>query len=271
LGINKQLIYLVAACIVLCGCTDHASVQLSLDFSKQTTWRYALNAVINGAIASADTQRAFTSAAHCTLDGTADSSDPKLLHAAVSSASITSSILGEAEVQNLTEQAKGVRLVCALNDGMIVPEDSSALPLVLIGEWDLFKDLAKTIPALPKIKIRVGSAWDREKTIPLETKHGSAAGHLLQSFSLDSLYSNSQKQTLALVHWKFTYQVEFKNLDTAGLLDNMPSKGSGTGNAVINATEKTLVSASVNFVVPATSEGDFRISWREEIDLKLVK
>jgi hypothetical protein len=142
---------------------------------------------------------------------------------------------------------------------------------VRIGEWDLFKDLAKTVPALPKIKVRVGSAWDREKTIPLETKYGSATGHLLQSFSLDSLYTNNRSMSLALLRWKFSYQVEFKNLDTAGLPGSMPSKGSGTGNAVINVTEKTLESASVNFIVPAADKGDFRISWREDIELKLVK
>lgn len=271
MGINKHHIYLLAACTALCGCADHASVRLSLDFSKQSAWRYTLNAVVNGSIASRDTQRTFTSTAHCTLDGTVDPSHPKVLHAAVSSVSISSNILGEAEVQNLTEQAKGVRLICALNDGMIVPEDSSALPLVRIGEWDLFKDLAKTVPALPIVKVRVGSTWDREKTIPLETKHGSAAGHLLQSFSLDSLYSDNRNMSLALLRWKFTYQLEFKRLDTDGLLDNMPSKGSGTGNAVINVTEKTLESASVHFIVPAASEGDFRISWREDIELKLVK
>jgi hypothetical protein len=271
MGFNKQHIYLLVTCAALCGCTDRASVRLSLDFSKQSAWRYTLDAVVNGSIASQDTQRTFTSAAHCTLNGTADPSDPKLLHAAVSSVSISSNILGEAEVQNLTEQAKGVRLTCALNDGLIIPEDSSALPLVRIGEWDLFKDLAKTVPALPKIKVRVGSAWDREKTIPLETKYGSATGHLLQSFSLDSLYTNNRSMSLALLRWKFSYQVEFKNLDTAGLPGSMPSKGSGTGNAVINVTEKTLEHASVNFVVPAPDKGEFRISWREDIELKLVK
>jgi hypothetical protein len=245
-------------------------VRLSVDFSKQRSWRYTLDAVVNGSIASRDTQRTFTSAAHCTLDGTVDPSDPKLLHAAVSSVSISSNILGEAEVQNLTEQAKGVRLICALNDGIIVPEDSTVLPLVRIGEWDLFKDLAKTVPALPIVKVRVGSTWDREKTIPLETKHGSAIGHLLQSFSLDSLYADNKSATLALVHWKFTYQVEFKNIDTAGLLDNMPSKGTGTGTAIIDVTGKILESALVNFVVPAAGQGDFRISWREDINLKLL-
>jgi hypothetical protein len=271
MGFNKQPIYLLVACAALCGCTDRSSVMLLLDFSKQSMWRYTLDAVVNGSIASQDTQRTFTSAAHCTLDGRADSSDPKILHAAVSAATITSNILAEADIQNLTEQAKGVRLTCALNDGMIVPEDTSALPLVRIGEWDLFKDLAKTVPALPKVKVRAGSSWDREKTIPLETKHGNAVGHLLQSFRLDSLYTGGGDTRLALLRWKFTYQVEFKDRDTSGLSGSMPSKGSGTGTAIINVTGKTLESARVQFTVPAAEKGDFRISWREDIALKLVK
>ncbi|HUI91255.1 MAG TPA: hypothetical protein VLX68_03310 [Chitinivibrionales bacterium] len=269
--INKQHIYFLLACISFCGCADHSSVSLSLDFSKQKTWRYSLTAAASGTVASADTQRAFSSVARCTLFGTVDSSDKSRLHAAVGSVAVSSDILSKADLQNLVEQAKGVRLVCALNDGVIVPEDSSSLPLVRIGEWDLFKDLAKTVPALPKIKVRTGSAWEREKTIPLETKHGTAAGHLFQSFSLDSLFTNSNHATLALVRWKFTYQVELKNPDTAGMLDKMPTKGSGTGNAIINVTGKTLQSASIHFVVPEAGQGGFKISLKEDVDLQLMK
>jgi hypothetical protein len=270
-AINKQHIVAVIACFLWAGCGNSGSVRLSLDFSKRPEWRYAVSATINGSIVSVDTQRTFTSAAQCTLSGRPDTKNPALLHASVASVSVSSTILGDAEIQNLKEQARAVRLSCALADGAVVPEDSSAVPVVRIGEWDLYKDLAKTVPALPKIPIRPGSTWDRERTIPLDTKQGNALGHLFQSFSMDSLRTNGSGDVIAVLSWKFTYRVEFKDRDTSGLYGGVPSAGSGNGHAVVNVTGKSLERASVHFDVPAATHGMFRISWREDILLNLVK
>jgi hypothetical protein len=269
--INKQQFFLWAAFCLLCSCADKESVRLTIDFSTRSEWRYALCATVKGSIVSADTQRTFESAAQCTLRGKPDTLIPSILHAVVSSVTISSDILGEAEIRNLVEQAKGVRLTCAITDGMVTPEDSSTLPIVLLGEWNLYKDLAKTIPALPKIKIRPKSSWDREKAFPLETKQGSAVGNLYQTFSLDSLYRGEGDCTFALIRWKFTYLVTLKDPDTTGLLFNIPLKGTGTGSAVVNVTGKTLERASVRFFVPASNNGTFKLSWKEEIELTLIK
>ncbi len=267
--INKTAAALLAALILFGGCENGRSVRLSLDFSKRSQWRYSLHATIGGTIVSADTQRTFTSAAACSLSGSPDPKSPAVLHVAVAGVSVSSDILGPDEIENLKDQAKGVRLTCALDRGIIAPDDSSAMPLVRIGEWDLYKDLAKTIPALPAIAVRAGSTWDRERTIPLDTKLGAAVGHLYQTFWLDSIYAGGTG-ILAALSWKFTYRVEFRNRRSVGLLDSIPSVGSGTGSAIVNVTRKTLDRASIHFEVPAATQGSFRISWKEDIILQLA-
>jgi hypothetical protein len=253
------------------GCGNSNSVKLSLDFSKKPEWRYALSAAVSGTISSADTQRTFSSAAQCTLSGKPDAKNPAVLHASVVSVAVTSNILGDAEITNLKEQAKAARLSCALADGAILPEDSSAMPVVKIGEWDLYKDLATTVPALPKIAVRPGAVWERERSLPLDTKQGSAVGHLLQSFCMDSSRKNASGADIASLSWKFVYRVELRERDTLGLYAGVPTAGSGTGSAIVNVTAKTLERASVHFAVPAASQGKFRISWNEDITLDLVK
>jgi hypothetical protein len=167
-------------------------------------------------------------------------------------------------------QSREVRLACNLQDGMIAPEDSTALPLIRIGEWDVFKDLAKTIPALPKIAVKPGATWDREKAVPIDTRYGSAMGHLLQSFRLDSIALPASGKRLAHVGWTFTYLVEVRDRDSNGFLDSMPSKGNGTGRALINLNDKTLETASMSFSVAAPAEGTYRISWNEDISMRRV-
>ncbi|HMD67232.1 MAG TPA: hypothetical protein VKF42_00035 [Chitinivibrionales bacterium] len=270
--INKHHLWTLAACLALVsGCGNSNGVKLSLDFSKKPDWRYALSATVSGIISSADTQRTFSSAAQCTLSGKPDAKNPALLHASVVSVAVTSNILGDEEIRNLKEQAKTMRLSCALGDGAILPEDSSSVPVVKIGEWDLYKDLASTVPALPKIAVRPGAVWERERSLPLDTKQGSAVGHLFQSFCMDSLRKDKSGAEIASLSWKFVYRVEFRERDTLGLYAGVPTAGSGTGSAIVNVTAKTLEAASVHLAVPAAPQGKFRISWNENITLELVK
>jgi hypothetical protein len=269
--INKQYVPLAIACLLAFGCGDPGNVKLSVDFSKRAEWRYAMAATISGSIASADTQLSFASAAQCSLSGKPDLKNSSVLHASVAAVSISSNILGNAEMQNLKDQAKTVRLACALADGTIMPEDSSSIPVVRIGEWDLYKDLAKTIPSLPKIAIRPGFVWERQADLPLDTKQGNAVGHLFQSFSLDSVRGKSSDAQTAFLSWRFTYRVEFKDHTAAGMYASVPTAGTGRGQAIVDVTNKMLLSASVHFDVPATTQGMFRISWKEDITLDLMK
>jgi hypothetical protein len=268
---------LFLALLLCAGCSRDRSVSLTLDFGRAPggLWRYALDASVKGTVSATETgRRGFTSAAQCTLMCTADAKNPAVFHASVTGASFTSNILAGAEIENLVSQSREVRFTCDTRNAAIAPDDSATMPMIRIGEWDIFTDLAKALPALPKIRVRPGASWDREKTIPLDTRYGGAAGHVLQSFRLDSVSAGPGGKRIAHVGWKFTYRVERRgaNVDAAAaiLLDRVPPKGDGAGTATINVDDKTLESASMSFSVPDGSEGTYRISWSETISLTRV-
>ncbi len=219
-------------------------------------------------------RRSFESAAQCTLSGTTDATNSALLHVSVPYATFSSNVLGPAEIDNLTSQAREVRLGFNARDGSIAPEDSAAMPIIRIGEWDLFKDLAKVIPAMPKIRVRAGDSWERERTLSLDTRHGDVIGHLVQSFSLDSILTGQGGKTSALVRWNFVYRLQRPggagDREAAGLLDRMPPQGAGAGQALINVDDRTLERASMSFSAPASGGGKYLVSWKENISLHRV-
>ncbi len=252
------------------GCSRNKEVALTVDFSGKRQFRYCIDAVVRGSIASIDTQRSFQSAAMCTLICSGDGKNRTMFHATVPYAKFSSTILGEDEINNLTQQARDVKLTCALDNATIVPDDSMDLPLIRIGEWDVFTDLIKAIPALPKTKVKKGASWDREKIIPLDTKQGKATGHLYQSFKLDSISYPANKFLIAYISWNFTYQIELHERDSLKILDRMPSRGIGQGQAAVDISNKRLEYAKASFSVPQASEGLYKISWNESISLKYV-
>jgi len=194
-----------------------------------------------------------------------------MFHAIVAFAKFNSTILGKDELDNLTQQAREVKLLCDLGKATIVPDGSTDLPLIRIGEWDVFTDLLKALPALPNMNVKKGASWDREKTIPLDTRQGKATGHMYQSFKLDSIYLSPKKHILAHILWDFTYQIDIHDRDSLKILDRMPSRGVGKGQAFFDVTEKRLDFARASFSVPQANEGLYKISWNEIISLRFVQ
>jgi hypothetical protein len=251
------------ALLAVSFCGKQETIGLTVDFSSQREWRYTLAVDLRGTISTADSQRAFSSNARCWLIGSPVAGKPAMLHVRACSVSIATPLLSDAEKTNLVRQCNGTQFTVNVGKGTISPDDTADMPLVKIGEWDLYKDVAKVLPALPQGRVRKGFSWEREKQIPLETKHGAAVGHLFQSFTLDSISLDRR----AIVTWKFTYGVEAKSADTAGYLGDVPAKGNGEGNALLNIGTKTLEKAAIHFSVPSTRQGKIKISWNEDIEL----
>jgi hypothetical protein len=258
---------LALSAFVFCG--QRGLVGLTVDFSSQREWRYTLSVDLRGTIATPDTQRDFSSNAGCRLIGSPVPGQYAMLHVRACSVDIAMPLLSDAEKNNLIRQCNNVQFTLNLDKGSITPDDPDDLPLVKIGEWDLYKDMAKVLPALPRGMVRKGFSWDREKQMPIETKHGSGVGHLFQSFTLDSIFIDPKGSRMAIVTWKFTYGVEVKSVDSAGRFGDVPVKGGGQGNALLNISGKTLEKASIHFSVPSTKQGKIKISWEE--DIKLIR
>ena len=262
---------LLAALLAGAFCGNREPVRLTVDFSSQREWRYTLSVDMRGDIATADARRGFSSNARCCLLGRPVAGEPATLHISACSVSIAAPLLSDAEKTNLARQCNEAKFTVDVGRGTIMPDDPDDMPLVKIGEWDLYKDVGKVLPALPQGRVRKGYSWEREKLMPLETKRGGAVGHLLQSFTLDSIFIDRQARRAAMVSWRFTYGVEVKSADASGRLSDVPTKGSGQGSALLNISDKTLEKASIHFSVPSTREGKITISWKENIELTRQK
>jgi hypothetical protein len=260
---------LALSSFIFCG--KRESIVLNVDFTSQREWRYRLAVDLKGTIAAPDTQRGFSSNARCILLGVPVAGRSAMLKVRACSVDIAMPLLSDAEKNNLIRQCNNTQFAVNLSDGAITPDDPADMPLVKIGEWDLYKDMAKVLPALPQGRVRKGFSWDREKQIPLETKLGRGVGHLFQSFTLDSLFIDQQAARMALVTWRFTYGVEVKSTDTVARLGDVPSRGSGQGSALLNIGDKTLEKAAIHFSVPSTRQGKIKISWEEDIELTREK
>jgi hypothetical protein len=256
---------LALSAVVFCG--KREQVRLTVDFSSQREWRYVLAVDLRGVIAAPDTQRDFSTNARCRLVGTPVAGQAALLHVRACSVSITAPLLSDPEKNNLIRQCDGAQFTVNVVKGTITPDDPADMPLVKIGEWDLYKDVAKVLPALPQGRVRKGFSWDREKQAPLETKLGNVVGHLFQSFTLDSIFTDRRASRMAMVTWRFTYGVDVKPADTAGYLGGGGFKGVGQGDALLNISDKTLEKASIHFSVPSIRQGRITISWKEDIEL----
>jgi hypothetical protein len=254
---------------LMASCVNNEKVVLSVDFSTRPSWDYDFSASVGGRVVMGDSVSAFSHVLGCRLSGKSEPANPFILAVTAGNVSLESSMFDEAEKQNVVEMLDGYQLTFSLREGFASFDDSVPLPVVRAGQWDLYRHFAKMIPVLPEGKIRPGFTWERHRQIPLPTTQGDAVGHLYQSFRFDSLTAGSTGR-LACVSWKFSYTVEVGNADTAGIINDMPHKGHGTGAALIGVDEKSLREAGVEFVIPQGSASDpFSIEWKESASIKV--
>jgi len=255
----------IIACL-FAVCTHDASVSIGIDFTSRAQWRYSASAEISGFAANAAGRSDYAGALICRLTGAPRSSEPQRCDLSVSDCRVSSDFLNEAQIRNLVEQFQGTRLILDMNAATIAAADTTMVPVFMIGEWDLFRSFAKALPALPGAPVRAGSSWEREKTLPIGTVYGNAAGHLYQRFLVDSVYRRGDDATVAAVSWTYSYRIEPEKADTAGMFAKIPLVGNGRGAAIFNIARKCLESAQVSF---ETDTAATIAGWRENVALKL--
>ena len=263
------------ACIIAIGisaCSQKGkgdSVRLAVDFSRATTWTYDLSCVIRGSFDWPDSNTSIASELSCRLSGVRVPGEEGRIEVKAGNVVLKSNFLDGDDIDNVRHQIEGAVLPLRINGTMPLPEDSISLPMFGLGEWDIYRQLAKVAPALPNGTVRPGYTWERERRMPLTTSFGTAACNLYQSFVFDSLYVIADRRCAAL-SWRFRYSVETPQSDTGRILDNLPRAGNGEGHAVIDVDKRVLLSAEVDFVTPAAAFRDLNVRWDEKIRLMLV-
>jgi hypothetical protein len=256
--------------LVVCG-KNNKPVVLAVDFSLQPQWKYTMAVQVNGSFIHNDSARNFSNSAKCLLTGTSATGKSGTLSLALSDVAIASDIIDSAEITNLKRQFDDTRMIYSGNTGELSTADPTALPMVHIGGWDLYHTMARVVPALPQNAVSVGTAWERERQIPLISTAGNCIGHLYQTFILDSIISDSNKAQRAYISWKFSYRVEFVEKPVASVANDIPLLGNGTGTAVLNVTGKYLERAIISFKVERNSQAAVSMEWSEHASLVLER
>jgi hypothetical protein len=267
----KTCILCFVPALVMYSCGNRPVV-LSVDFNSRPEWNYSMGVTIGGRIRVGDSTTTVEQSLKCGLSGTAVKGEPSALNVFTRDVTLESSMLDPVEKQQILNALDSLNLTFSLGDGFAGVGDSTVVPSVEAGQWGLYRQFARMIPVLPNGKVRPGFSWDRHSQLPISTTQGDASGSVYQSFTFDSLVKLESGRRLAFLSWKFSYTVEPLRDDTAGLLDEMPHKGSGNGAAVMDVDGKYLVKASVGFAVPQGPSSDpYSIEWNETAFIELVE
>ncbi|MBN1128056.1 MAG: hypothetical protein JXA71_03675 [Chitinispirillaceae bacterium] len=263
----KQLpVVVIALCCLAASCYRSERVTLAIDFSQAHTWRYLFGVDISGSTRSGKSSRTFSSSLRTYLAGEQAPHDKHAVRFKTAQAMIQSDFLDDPERRHLERQCENVVLFFSPREGAMFAIDTALPPLFTFGGWDLFRSFSRVIPVLPESPVTVGSSWERERTVPIETSAGNALGNLYQSFILDSVYMRDSSRCAA-ISWQFTYRIQ---PDSSGILDSLPLRGSGNGTATVDLSHKRLVTAHAFFSVPEKSGQGVTTSWQEAVHVELI-
>ncbi|MBD3391904.1 MAG: hypothetical protein GF418_07540 [Chitinivibrionales bacterium] len=256
---------------LLSACAQRERVSLSVDFTARDEWHYDFALTVGGRVSLGDSVSSFGNTMRCRLVGRGDTTDPTLVHATTRDVSLESALLREDEAADVRRRLEVFDISYSLRDGFAGLPDSTPVPVVGAGHGELYRHFFKMMPLLPDGRVRPGFSWEREKKLPIPTKHGDAIGHVYRSFTFDSLRRAENGHRLAYLSWSLSYALDPQDVDTSGFLDDMPRKGKGAGSAVLDVDDKALLRARVEFTVPqGGQEGVFSIDWQEHASIVLV-
>jgi hypothetical protein len=264
----KHLLFFSAAlcCLTAASCYRSERVTLSIDFSQAPAWRYLFGVDISGNARSVDSSREFSSSLRTYLTGEHSPHDKNAVRFTTGQTMIQSDFLDDPERTHLERQCENVVLFFSPREGVVHTADTAIPPLFNFGGWDLFRSFARVIPVLPESPVTVGSSWERERTVSIETSAGNAQGLLYQSFTLDSIFMHDSSRC-AGISWQFTYRIQ---PDSGGVLDSLPLSGSGNGSATIDLSHKRLAVAHAFFRVPEKTGTGATAAWQETVHVELV-
>jgi len=245
----------LAACVLwLAGCGGRERARIEIDFSNAAEWRYMLGVDISGTPQGADSGQYFSGSLRAYLQGLPGEAGEGPLRCGLTDVTLVAPFLPEEERGEIQRRLSDVRV--AVSENGVALSDTTGIPGLLSGGWDIMRSPARVIPAMPNAEMAVGSSWEREQRFPLTIPQGKAEGLLYQLYTLDSLYKTPEGVPAAAVSWVFTYRVALNENtaeDRARGQPRFPLAGSGRGAAVLDLKRKKLVKSQATFQVTHSS------------------
>jgi hypothetical protein len=244
-----RFIFVVAlAFMTVAGCGRRERARIEIDFSKAKEWRYMIGADIYGTPTTADSGQYFSGSLRAYLQGLPGAADVGPLRCGFADVNLVASFLSEDERSDLVRRLSELRV--AVSENGVTLSDTTGIPGVLSGGWDILRAPARVIPAMPNADMAVGSSWEREQRFPLTIPNGEAEGLMYQLYTLDSLYRNDSGIRVAAISWVFSYRVATKEDKDEGRRKLMyPLSGSGRGNAELDLARKKIIKSRATFQV----------------------
>jgi len=267
----KRIVGTVFLCtFVFIHCQNREKVDLRLDFSKAENWRFLLGVDVHGNIAMDTIDSSFVGGIRTYLEGT-EQDENGMVQFTTSGTRITSNFLSEQKRRDLEYQFEGMRFSFSPHDEIVAVVDSSSVPAIRVGGWDLYRSFVKVIPVFPGHRVAPGATWERQRQFPVETTQGSAMGHLYQSFKFESVFENENNTRMAAVSWDFTYRIELIDVDSISIIEDIPLEGKGNGNFMFNIAQRALIKADAQFEVAQINKPKARVEWSESVHLELLQ
>ena len=238
----------VALAFITAGCGGREKARIEIDFSKAAEWRYMLGADVYGTPTTADSGQYFSGSLRAYLQGLPGEAGVGPLRCGFTDVNLVAPFLSEDERGDIVRRLSELRV--AVSENGVTLSDTSGIPGVMSGGWDIIRSPARVIPAMPNADMAVGSSWEREQRFPLSIPNGEAEGLMYQLYTLDSLYRNDSGIRVAAISWVFSYRVATKENNDEGRRKLMyPLSGSGRGSAELDLARKKLVKSQATFQV----------------------
>jgi hypothetical protein len=188
----------------------------------------------------------------------------KHLAVKVDSMTVTSDFLKPEQQTEIVQKCLKNEYTLSLSRGFPSLDSAVTIPIERYLEWDLIRQIAKLLPMLPNKPIRAGFTWERTITLPLQTAAGKTSCEIYRHYTLDKIQGDT-----ALISWKLNYTASKKAQDTMEILRNIPVAGKGSGSAMLDTRNHSILGAEMDFTTPVGTVGDISVNWTEKASLKL--
>ncbi|MDR2577522.1 MAG: hypothetical protein LBC70_01745 [Chitinispirillales bacterium] len=249
--IPKNIIPMIALAvlttILFVGCGNSESARIEIDFSTIADWKYMLGVDLYGTPLDRDSEENFTGSLRAYLRGMPGAGGAGPLTCGFTDVSLSAPFLPEDEREDIERRLSDLRV--SISEKGVTLSDTSGIPGVYAGGWDILRSPARVIPALPNAVMSVGSSWEREQRFPLHVPQGEADGLMYQLYTLDSLYKTPTGTPVAAISWVFTYRVAMSGDGEERGQRRSPLVGQGRGNALLDLRKKKLIQSKATFQV----------------------
>lgn len=268
ISMNRLIIF---PCLVLSvisfSFAKKAKVSLGLDYAAQKNWVYAIDYQSECIFDQDSETLSKKTSIQCDIAGIVSDKKDNLVFKA-KNISIKSGLFTDSSKTNIHNKLSKAKYSLALVNGHPFIDTTTNFSKEGLPEWDLYMKFAKLLPEMPQQSVKKGFTWERTATLPVKSVHGMVSCEVFRQYTIDRF---SPRKDTAYVSWLFRYAVDKNVISDSDMLKHMPVAGKGKGSAVIDITNKFIISADMKFETPVAEVGTIKVKWNETASLKYKK